>query len=77
MRLEGEEAWIELVGTGFVRGQVRVMVGTLLELAQNKRPPADIPRLLAGKNRAEAGPTAPPQGLYFVAAGYRPWPAGR
>ena len=77
LRLEGEEAWIELVGTGFVRGQVRVMVGTLLEVAQKKRPPEDIPRLLAGKNRAEAGPTAPPQGLYFVAAGYRPWPAGR
>ncbi len=73
-RLMGEEVWLEFAGSGFLRGQVRAMVGTLLEVAAGKRPPEDIPELLRSRRRADAGPTAPPQGLYFVAAGYRPWP---
>jgi len=73
-RLEGGELWLEFAGSGFLRGQVRVMVGTLLEVARSRRPPESIAQLLTSGRRKEAGPTAPPQGLYFVAAGYRPWP---
>ncbi len=75
LRLHGQEAWLEFVGSGFLRGQVRAMVGSLLEVGAGKKPPEWIAELLAGRPRAEGGPTAPPQGLYFLAAGYRPWPA--
>lgn len=74
--LEGrsaQEIWLEFVGSGFVRGQVRSMVGTLVEVGLGKRDSSDIPRLLEHGTRKDAGPTAPPQGLYFVHAGYTPW----
>jgi tRNA pseudouridine38-40 synthase len=74
--LEGrraQEIWLEFVGNGFVRGQVRSMVGTLVEVGLGKRDSGDIPRLLERGTRKDAGPTAPPQGLYFVQAGYTPW----
>ncbi len=74
LRPRGEEVWLEFVGSGFLRGQVRAMVGSLLEVGAGKRPPEWIRELVEGRPRAEGGPTAPPQGLYFVAAGYRPWP---
>ncbi|AEB12473.1 tRNA pseudouridine(38-40) synthase TruA [Marinithermus hydrothermalis] len=74
-RLErcGEEIVIDLVGNGFLRGQVRAMVGTLVEVGLGKRDPDVIAWLLAHGERKDAGPSAPPQGLYFVAAGYAPW----
>ncbi len=74
LRLEGPEVWLEFAGSGFLRGQVRAMVGTLLEVARGRRRPEAIAALLREGDRARSGPTAPPQGLYFVAAGYRPWP---
>lgn len=69
----GREIWIEFIGSGFVRGQVRSMVGTLVEVGLGKRDSSNIAALLQGGNRSQAGPTAPPQGLYFVRAGYEPY----
>ncbi len=69
----GGELHLHFVGNGFVRGQVRAMVGTLVEVGLGKRPPSDIKRLLEDPNRANGGITSPPQGLYFVEAGYSVW----
>lgn len=69
----GQEVWLEFVGSGFLRGQVRSMVGTLVEVGLGKRDSDSIRTLLRGGDRKEAGPTAPPQGLYFVRAGYEPY----
>ncbi|WP_457629978.1 tRNA pseudouridine(38-40) synthase TruA [Oceanithermus sp.] len=69
----GGELHIHFVGSGFVRGQVRSMVGTLVEVGLGKRRPEQIADLLKSADRGAAGVTAPPQGLYFVAAGYAEW----
>jgi len=72
----GGELHLHFVGSGFVRGQVRAMVGTLVEVGLGRRPPEDVERLLENPRRSDGGATAPPQGLYFVEAGYSPWKAG-
>ena len=50
---------------GFLYNMVRIMVGTLLRIAQGKIPPDGIPAILAAKNRQLAGPTAQACGLYL------------
>ena len=56
---------IRVTGNGFLYNMVRIMVGTLLRVAQGKFQPEDIPHILEAKNRKMAGPTAPPCGLYL------------
>lgn len=53
-------------GAGFLYTMVRGIVGTLLEAGMGKRDAADIERILAAADRAEAGPNAPPRGLTLV-----------
>ncbi len=60
----------EVTGSGFLRYMVRNIVGTLLEVGGGKRAPEDIPRLLAARDRTQAGPTAPAQGLCLVNVEY-------
>ena len=62
IRREGEELKIFFTGNGFIHNQVRIMVGTLLEVGRGERNPDSIPNLFGGK-RAEAGFLAPAQGL--------------
>jgi tRNA pseudouridine38-40 synthase len=49
--------------TAFVKHMVRNLVGTLVEVGQGRRGAASIPALLAGRDRAKAGKTAPARGL--------------
>ncbi len=62
--------WIEFEGPGFLRYQVRIMVGTLMEIGEGRRPADDIPRIRSTKNREQAGRTALPDGLYLVSVQY-------
>lgn len=66
----GERVRCEFTGDGFLRHQVRAMVGTLLEVGRGRRPPAIMAALLASGRRADAGATAPPHGLFLVAVDY-------
>jgi tRNA pseudouridine38-40 synthase len=60
----------EIEADSFMRNMVRVLVGTMLEVGGGRRDPASFRRLLGGALRAEAGPTAPPHGLYRIGVGY-------
>jgi len=57
-------------GNGFLRGMVRSLVGTMVEVGKGKAEPALLVELLKSGERRRAGPTAPPQGLYLVAVVY-------
>ena len=59
----------EVAADGFLRHMVRAMAGTLVEAGQGRRPP-DLRPLLAAADRAQAGPTAPPHGLWLVEVNY-------
>ena len=67
---EPEGIRLEFEGNGFLYKMVRNIVGTLLEVGQNKRPVSDIPTILAQKDRRLAGPTAPPKGLFLMRVEY-------
>lgn len=66
-----EACWLEdrerlifrVVGEGFLRGMVRGLVGTLLEVGQRRRSPEAFAQLLRGAPRSSGGPTAPARGL--------------
>jgi tRNA pseudouridine38-40 synthase len=62
------ELWIE--ADAFMRHMVRILVGTMLEVAGGRRTVEDFQNLLGGAVRERAGETAPPHGLYLAAVGY-------
>ena len=49
----------------FLRGMVRAIVGTLLDVGASKVSPGKLPIIIAMKNRSEAGMTVPACGLYL------------
>ena len=65
----GEEIHITFTGNGFIHNQVRIMVGTLLEVGRGERQADTIPALFGGK-RADAGFLAPAQGLCLMEVRY-------
>ena len=60
----------EIEADAFMRNMIRVLVGTMLEVGQRRRPPAQFAELLDGRPRHDAGVTAPPHGLELVGIGY-------
>ena len=71
IRLErdGDEFQIYFTGNGFIHNQVRIMVGTLIEVGRGERQAGSIPELFGGK-REQAGFLAPGKGLCLMEVRY-------
>lgn len=61
-----DEVVLEFEGHGFLRHQVRIMAGTLVEVGLGKRSPSELESILTARSREAAGPTAPARGLTLV-----------
>lgn len=61
---------ITFKGDGFLRYQVRNMVGILIRVGENKISPEDVEKILESKDRTTTGKTAPPEGLYLTEVTY-------
>ena len=70
VRREGEEIVIEAHARSFLHNQVRIIAGTLKRIGEGKWTAADMAAALQARDRARAGPTAPPQGLCLMAVAY-------
>ncbi len=66
----GAEIRITVTGDGFLYNMVRNIVGTLVETGRGRWPGERIDKILATCDRADAGPTAPPEGLYLLCVHY-------
>lgn len=71
VRRAGDMIRVEIRADGFLHRMVRTIVGTLAECGMGRRDPADIPRIIEARDRAAAGLTAPPQGLYLAGVRYK------
>jgi tRNA pseudouridine38-40 synthase len=63
---ESDEIVVEVKGGGFLRHQVRIIVGTLAQVGAGRCLPSSIEGMLFARDRAAAGPTAPGHGLCLV-----------
>lgn len=62
---------IKFIGDGFLRYQVRNMVGYLIKVGEEKVLPESVIDVLESKDRTKSGKTAPPEGLYLYNVEYK------
>jgi tRNA pseudouridine38-40 synthase len=68
--LAGKYYVIRVVGNGFLKQMVRLMVGALWNIARGKIDESDLHKALNGPITKRLGATAPPQGLYLKVVHY-------
>lgn len=73
-RRHGFDLFIQ--GNGFLYNMVRTIAGTLIWVGKGKLPADAVAHILASRDRREAGPNAPPQGLFLQRVLYRAGRAG-
>lgn len=68
----GEELIFTIRGNRFLRGMVRAIVGTLLEIGLGKWKKADLQEILHSKDRQMAGRAVPALGLHLMKVEFPP-----
>jgi tRNA pseudouridine38-40 synthase len=67
---DGEVVEITVRANAFLHHMVRNIAGSLILVGAGERPAGWLANALAARDRSQAGPTAPPQGLYFAGVEY-------
>jgi tRNA pseudouridine38-40 synthase len=67
---DGNRIIFNIKAKSFLHNQVRIMVGTLVEIGRGRYQPNIITEMLAGNHRRCAGMTAPADGLFFMEVEY-------
>ena len=70
VKKEGDLVTISVTGNGFLYNMVRIIAGTLLKVGSGHFAPEDMEKIIEGKDRSLAGPTAPAKGLTLVKIRY-------
>jgi tRNA pseudouridine38-40 synthase len=65
-----DQIWIEVEADGFLYNMVRAIAGTLVNVGREYWPASHVAEILNAEDRKQAGPTAPPQGLFLVRVSY-------
>ena len=66
----GDQLVFVITSNRFLRGMVRAIVGTLLDVGSGKITTKDFQSVIRSKDRRSAGANVPPQGLYLVKVKY-------
>lgn len=61
---------VRITADGFLYNMVRIIVGTLAEVGFGRFKPDDVRKIIESRDRKNAGPTAPPEGLYLLKVNY-------
>ena len=67
---DGDVVEVTVRANAFLHHMVRNIAGSLILVGAGERPAEWLARALAARDRTQAGPTAPPQGLYFAGVEY-------
>ena len=67
---DGEYINVRIAADGFLYNMVRIIVGTLVDVAEGRIAPDEMASIIESKSRARAGMTAPPEGLYLNKVNY-------
>jgi len=65
---------VRFLGSGFLKQMVRTIAGTLKQIGEGRRPPEAMLEILTSRDREQAGPTAPANGLWLDQVWYDPQP---
>jgi tRNA pseudouridine38-40 synthase len=67
---DGNALKFQISANRFLRGMVRAIVGTLLDIGQDRRKTEDIPLIIESRDRRMAGRAVPAKGLYLTKVSY-------
>lgn len=67
---EGDWIWLDVEADGLLYNMVRAIAGTLVNVGRGYWPVDQVATILAAEDRTQAGPTAPPQGLFLMRVTY-------
>ena len=70
VRREGDDITFHVCADGYLYNMVRILAGTLCEVGAGRLRAADIPAILASRDRSRAGPTLPAKGLFLKCVEY-------
>jgi tRNA pseudouridine38-40 synthase len=66
----GDWIWLDVEADGFLYNMVRAIAGTLINVGRGYWPVSQVAGILDAEDRAQAGPTAPAQGLFLMRVTY-------